>query len=118
MNLDHLIKSALRELADLDARRSALLARIAELQKSRSGTDLPPSSTGTADIQRKKQYDDIVTGASPTRSKIALFWSLFRGRKDVFPRRFESVKTGRSGYQPACRNEKETWMMSSRIMDS
>jgi hypothetical protein len=37
--------------------------------------------------------------------KIALFRSLFRGRDDVYPRRFESRKTGRSGYQPACANE-------------
>ena len=37
--------------------------------------------------------------------KIALFRSLFKGRDDVFARRFESRKTGRSGYQPACANE-------------
>ncbi len=40
-------------------------------------------------------------------TKIALFRSLFRGRDDVYPRRFESRKTGKSGYQPACGNE---WM--------
>jgi hypothetical protein len=39
------------------------------------------------------------------KEKIALFRSLFRGREDVFPRRFESKKTGKSGYQPVCRNE-------------
>jgi hypothetical protein len=37
--------------------------------------------------------------------KIALFRSLFRGREDVYPRRFESRKTGKSGYAPACSNE-------------
>jgi hypothetical protein len=42
---------------------------------------------------------------SPPEFKIALFRSLFRGRDDVYPRRFESRKTGRSGYQPACSNE-------------
>ena len=30
---------------------------------------------------------------------------LFRGRQDVYPRRFESLKTGRAGYAPACANE-------------
>ncbi|NLF06660.1 MAG: DEAD/DEAH box helicase family protein [Pirellulaceae bacterium] len=44
---------------------------------------------------------------STVAAKIALFRSLFRGREDVYPRRFESRKTGRSGYQPACANE---WM--------
>jgi superfamily II DNA or RNA helicase/very-short-patch-repair endonuclease len=42
---------------------------------------------------------------SPPEAKISLFRSLFRGREDVYPRRFESRRTGRSGYQPACANE-------------
>lgn len=46
-----------------------------------------------------------VDGTSSPQSKIALFRSLFRGRDDVYPRRFESRKTGKSGYAPACENE-------------
>src|SRR6266446_3844594 len=42
---------------------------------------------------------------SPPEAKIALFRTLFRGRADVYPRRFESRKTGKSGYAPACANE-------------
>ena len=42
---------------------------------------------------------------SSSDEKIALFRSLFRGREDVYPRRFESRKTGKSGYAPACANE-------------
>lgn len=42
---------------------------------------------------------------SSPEAKIALFRSLFRGREDVYPRRFESRKSGKSGYQPACGNE-------------
>ena len=37
--------------------------------------------------------------------KVALFRSLFRGRDDVFPRRWENPKTGKAGYAPACHNE-------------
>ena len=37
--------------------------------------------------------------------KIALFRRLFRGREDVYPRRFESRTSGRSGYAPACAHE-------------
>ncbi|MBW2560882.1 MAG: DEAD/DEAH box helicase family protein [Deltaproteobacteria bacterium] len=40
---------------------------------------------------------------SPTE-KIALFRSLFRGRTDVYPLRWESAR-GKSGYSPACDNE-------------
>jgi hypothetical protein len=42
---------------------------------------------------------------SSPEDKVALFRSLFRGRDDVYPRRFESRKTGKSGYAPACANE-------------
>src|SRR5215510_11778953 len=47
----------------------------------------------------------MVNQHSPPEAKIALFRSLFRGREDVYPLRFESRKTGKSGYQPACANE-------------
>jgi superfamily II DNA or RNA helicase/very-short-patch-repair endonuclease len=46
-----------------------------------------------------------VTHTSSPEAKIALFRSLFRGRVDVYPRRFESRKTGRAGYTPACAHE-------------
>ena len=42
---------------------------------------------------------------SPAEAKIALFRSLFHGREDIYPRRFESRKTGRAGYSPVCGNE-------------
>jgi len=42
---------------------------------------------------------------SPPDEKIACFRSLFRGRTDVYPQRFESRRTGRAGYSPACSNE-------------
>lgn len=47
----------------------------------------------------------MVDQHSPADEKVALFRSLFRGRVDVYPRRFESRKTGKSGYSPACANE-------------
>lgn len=42
---------------------------------------------------------------SPAVEKVALFRSLFRGREDVFPRRWENPKTSKVGYSPVCRNE-------------
>ena len=52
---------------------------------------------------------DLISGpvdqTSSADAKIALFRSLFRGRDDVYPRRFESRKTGTAGYAPACANE-------------
>ena len=46
-----------------------------------------------------------VTGRSPARDKIALFRSLFRGRDDVYPKRWENAAAGKSGYAPVCANE-------------
>ena len=46
-----------------------------------------------------------VNQRSSTEAKVALFRSLFHGREDVYPQRFESRKTGRAGYSPACGNE-------------
>lgn len=37
--------------------------------------------------------------------RVELFRSLFRGREDVFARRWQSGQTGRAGYQPVCKNE-------------
>jgi len=45
-----------------------------------------------------------VNQQTPTEVKIALFRSLFRGREDVYPRRFENRETGKAGYSPACGN--------------
>src|SRR5258708_7608411 len=51
------------------------------------------------------QSSGLVNQLSAPEAKIALFRSLFRGREDVYPRRFESRRTGKAGYAPACANE-------------
>lgn len=48
---------------------------------------------------------DSVTATLSPREKVALFRRLFRGRSDVYPVRWESRSTGKSGYSPACGNE-------------
>jgi hypothetical protein len=47
----------------------------------------------------------VVDSHSSVPARITLFRFRFRGRDDVYPRRFESRKTGKSGYSPACANE-------------
>jgi len=86
------------ELAELESSRSKLLSRAATLQREKATLVQSP---GTPDVN----YKPIVTNQSPQEEKIVLFRSLFRGREDIYPRRFESLKTGKQGYQPACRNE-------------
>jgi superfamily II DNA or RNA helicase len=40
-----------------------------------------------------------------TSEKVALFRRLFQGRTDVYPVRWDSKSSGKSGYAPACANE-------------
>ncbi len=47
----------------------------------------------------------MITHQSSISEKIAIFRSLFRGREDIYPRRFENRKTQKSGYSPVCGNE-------------
>ena len=49
--------------------------------------------------------DAGVSQHSTVDTKIALFRSLFRGRDDLYARRFASLRTGKTGYSPACANE-------------
>jgi len=96
--INNQIRVAERELAALDAKRTALQDRIRQFQglkQSIADKQLP--------FNRQSQF--IVTNESTEKQKIALFRSLFRGREDVYPRRFESKRTGKSGFQPVCRNE-------------
>ena len=57
-----------------------------------------------ADQMRCNRIQRMTKDSSPGE-KIALFRSLFRGRDDIYPRRFVSRKTGKAGYSPVCGNE-------------
>ena len=86
------------ELSKLNARRNELLGQLAELQREKAallnGAAAPPQIRLPS-----------VTNESSPEVKIVLFRRLFRGREDVYARRFESRRTGKTGYQPVCRNE-------------
>jgi hypothetical protein len=88
--IDAQIQSAEQELAALDEKRKALQAKIDQLKGQKQVI---------ADEQLRfgRQYESNVTKESTQEHKIALFRSLFRGRDDVFPRRFESKRTGKVG---------------------
>ncbi len=96
--INRLIAVTDAELAKLESSRSKLLLRAAELQRDKAALIQPPDMF---DLNHKP----TVTNQSSQDEKIALFRSLFRGREDIYPRRFESLKTGKQGYQPVCQNE-------------
>lgn len=86
------------ELADLDSKRTDLKNKIYQL---RSLQKFDSDKTNQAAFHKNAKTTDGLSEAE----KISLFRSLFRGREDVYPRRFESKRSGKSGYQPVCRNE-------------
>ena len=57
-------------------------------------------------LESNEEYPlPYVTNNSSPLDKVKLYRSLFRGREDVYASRFESQKSGKSGYQPVCQNE-------------
>ena len=68
---------------------------------------LTGQSTNTEQNIEKNNDKKIVpvNKFSSPQEKIKLYRSLFRGREDVFARRWYSKKSEKSGYQPVCENE-------------
>lgn len=60
------------------------------------GWRLPPMPTSPPVVDHSRFTAD---------EKVTLFRKLFRGRTDVYPVRWESKTSGKSGYAPACANE-------------
>lgn len=69
-----------------------------------NGIKYDVGETGTGE---DKIYSDVVFPAVHLGKddRVKLFRSLFRGREDVFARRWYSKTTGKAGYQPVCMNE-------------
>jgi len=97
--VDRLIAKAEEELAKLNTERAKVIDRLKKLRFEKAQIDRPPSQ-----LPLFSNKVSLTTDSSED-AKIVLFRTLFRGRDDVYPRRFESAKTGRTGYQPACQNE-------------
>lgn len=80
--------------------RRLLIGRIKELEKE------------NAELRKRLGEDNAPVEQKPTamqrlslQEKVDLFRSLFKGREDVFARRWYSRTSGKSGYQPVCKNE-------------
>jgi superfamily II DNA or RNA helicase len=104
----------LAENKTLKKENEALKARLKLNQKSESDQDQGNSSNAAVEqfAQESAPYlDRIEQGvATPcsvstnSADKISLFMLLFKGRSDVYAKRWQS-KDGRSGYAPVCLNE-------------
>ena len=96
-NKQYRIEELERRLTALDEERKQVAVALKRLRQS--------PANPVAQEQFGRSSCAPVTAASPSEDKITLFRSLFRGREDVFPRRWQNDKTGKSGYAPVCSNE-------------
>ncbi|MGV8887204.1 MAG: TOTE conflict system archaeo-eukaryotic primase domain-containing protein [Pseudomonas sp.] len=85
--------------SSLVAKLRAENARLVALLDAHRIDWRPPAEPVKIAIVQAEQSQQL-----DTEGKLALFRSLFRGRTDVYPIRWES-KAGKSGYAPACANE-------------
>lgn len=95
--IEHEIARIRQRLTALDIERAGLENALAKFEQKLASVRLSAEPSPFADA--------AITNNSPSADKVALFRSLFAGRADVFPVRWENRKTGRSGYSPACANE-------------
>lgn len=84
-------------LAEIERTRAETKARVEELKLELETVTSPAFTWSTAGENGK--------GPLKAGDKIELFGSLFRGRPDVFPARFVSGRTKKSGYAPMCSNK-------------
>jgi len=89
------------KLAGLRCQLNETAARMDSLHKELNS--LPKEQIILAEGHPSEYASVPLTNAE----KVALFRSLFRGREDVFPRRWENSRTAKSGYSPVCVNEWE-----------
>ncbi len=94
---DELARAQAR-LADLDAERARLLKQIDALHQATVLRPQPAIAVPPIPVAK-------VAVPTTQPEKVSLFASLFRGRIDVYPRRWENARTGKSGYSPHCANE-------------
>jgi len=90
--IERQLSAAEDELSYVQKQRQFLLDQIASLKREREillHSTIEESPPGYS--------EGIVTNQSSEEAEIALFRSLFRGREDVYARRFESRTTGKSG---------------------
>ncbi len=95
MGIDDQIRSIEDRLTALEKDRASLLSDLKNLRAQR-------------DEQKSVMLlgrPTLMKAPESNEEKADLFLALFRGREDIYPKRWENNKTNRSGYSPVCENE-------------
>ena len=81
--------------------KQELLEKIKKLEKENK--ELKEKLYGKVDVKIKETSKE--TKPISTEEKIKIFMEIFKGRTDIYAKRWTSNKTGKSGYSPVCLNE-------------
>ncbi|MEN6385371.1 MAG: DEAD/DEAH box helicase family protein [Phycisphaerales bacterium] len=79
-----------------------------DIDVSSSDSDYLEQDLAPQELSCKNEEQNFlpnVNNFSDPKDKIELFMTLFKGRDDVYAKRWESKKKGTSGYSPVCLNE-------------
>jgi len=93
--LQNKIDTVRRQLSELESKKILLEDLRRQLEKQRASQSNLPASSHSSLVRPPLRWTD---------DNARLFAALFRGREEVFPRRWQS-QAGKSGYSPVCRNE-------------
>ncbi|MBN2242584.1 MAG: DEAD/DEAH box helicase family protein [Acidobacteria bacterium] len=98
----------LREYERIKAENRRLKERFG-LGESDNAANFAPGLKQGKNSPDAETIDDIpnsiISNTSDSSEKIRLYMTLFKGRDDVYARRWENRKKGTSGYSPVCLNE-------------
>lgn len=95
MGVDDPIRLIENRLTALEKERIDLLIELKSLRAQRD-EHRPVVLLGRPALMKTPESNE---------EKADLFLTLFRGREDIYPKRWENNKTNRSGYSPVCENE-------------
>ncbi len=100
-------RSLLIENSNLKEEIRALKARLVIVEARYSGDEISGKKSESEIIapQAAEVSPQGMSKNADEGDKIKLFMSLFKGRDDVYARRWENKKKGTSGYSPSCLNE-------------
>ena len=88
---------------ELKRERDLLLERLSQLEKENERLRHQLEQYEPHDVAHETA--ESAMKRLSLREKVTLFRSLFKGREDVFARRWQSRTSEKSGYQPVCANE-------------
>lgn len=101
-------------LAELSATNASLRAENIDLKRKIESDNkhkpllfdkVPPSLEVSTKCTLTTRPTDSDSQSMSKAKKITLFRELFSGREDVYPVRWENLRTGKSGYSPAIKNK-------------